>query len=73
MGWKITLFSWELELRSGVAVLIKNDVDCIIHSRIVDPSGHYLILKVVMEDNSYILTNMHLIEIKISLYFFETY
>ena len=26
MGWKITLFSWELELRSGVAVLIKNDV-----------------------------------------------
>ena len=58
----------------GVAALIKNGVDCIIHSTIVDPSGRYLILKVEIEDNSYILTNfMRLMEIKISLYFFETY
>ena len=43
----------------GVAVLIKNDVDCIILSRIFDPSGHYLILMVAIEDNSYILTNIY--------------
>ena len=43
----------------GVAVLIKNGVDCIIHSTIVDPSGRYLILKVEIEDKSYILTNIY--------------
>ena len=43
----------------GVAVLIKNGVDCIIHSTFVDPSGRYLILKVEIRDNSYILTNIY--------------
>ena len=43
----------------GVAVLIKNGVDCTIHSTIVDTSGRYLILKVEIEDKSYILTNIY--------------
>ena len=43
----------------GVAVLIKNGVDCIIHSTIVNPSERYLILKVKIQDNLYILTNIY--------------
>ena len=43
----------------GVAVLIKNGVDCTIHSTIADTSGRYLVLKVEIEDKSYILTNIY--------------
>ena len=43
----------------GVLVLIRNGVDCIVHCKIVDPSGRYLILKVEIQDNSYILTNIY--------------
>lgn len=58
----------------GVAVLIKNGVDCTIHSTMVDTSGRYLILKVEIEDKSYILTNIYAPnKDKDLVVFFETY
>ena len=35
----------------GVAILIKKGVDCKICSKISDPSGRFIILKVIIEEN----------------------
>ena len=43
----------------GVAILVKKGVDCTIHSKILDPSGRYIILKAEIEDKMYILINIY--------------
>ena len=43
----------------GVAVLIRNGFNCIIHNTIIDPSGLYIILKVDIEDKVYVLINIY--------------
>ena len=42
----------------GVAILIKKGVDCKICSKISDPSGRFIILKVIIQENVYILVNI---------------
>ena len=38
----------------GVAILVKKGVDCTVHSRILDPSGRYIILKAEINDKMYV-------------------
>ena len=60
-GVEDSLFSWELELRRRCCSnIIKNGVDCTIHSTMVDTSGRYLILKVEIEDKIIIYSNIYL-------------
>ena len=42
----------------GVAILVKKGVDCTIHSKILDPLGRYVILKVENNDEMYVLINV---------------
>jgi len=37
-----------------VAILVKKGVDCTVHSRILDPSGRYIILKAEINDKMYV-------------------
>ena len=43
----------------GVAILFKKGVDCIIHSKILDPVGRYVILKAEIKDKMYLLINIY--------------
>ena len=43
----------------GVAILLKKGVDCVIHSKILDPQGRYIILKVEIKDKTYVLINIY--------------
>ena len=43
----------------GVAVLVKKGVEVIVHSKIMDPQGSFIILKVEFNDNLYVLTNVY--------------
>ena len=43
----------------GVAILSKKGVDCTIHSKILDPLGQYVILKVDINDKMYVLINIY--------------
>jgi len=43
----------------GVAILFKKGVDCTVLSKIEDPAGRYLILKVEFKDKSYVLINLY--------------
>ena len=43
----------------GVAILFKKGVDCIIHSKILDPGGRYVILKAEIKDNMSLLINIY--------------
>ena len=43
----------------GVAILVNKGVDCIIHSKIADPLGRYVILKAEFEDKMYVLINIY--------------
>ena len=43
----------------GVAILVKKDADCTIHSKILDPSRRYIILKAEIEDKMYVLINIY--------------
>ena len=43
----------------GVAILVKKDVDCTIHSKILDPSGQFVIIKTEMRDKMYVLINIY--------------
>ena len=43
----------------GVAILFKKGVDCIIHSKILDPGGRYVILKAEIKDKMYLLINIY--------------
>lgn len=43
----------------GVAILIKNGVDCTIHRKILDPLGRYIILKAQIQEKTYILINVY--------------
>ena len=43
----------------GVAILLKKGVDCVIHSKILDPQGRYIILKAEIKDKMYVLINIY--------------
>ena len=43
----------------GVAVLMKKGVEVIVHSKIMDPQGRFIILKVEFNDNLYVLINVY--------------
>ena len=43
----------------SVAILFKKGVDCIIHSKILDPVGRYVILKAEIKDKMYLLINIY--------------
>jgi len=42
-----------------VAILFKRGVDCIIHSKILDLVGRYVILKAEIKDKTYLLINIY--------------
>ena len=42
----------------GVAILVKKDVDCTIHSKILDPTGQFVIIKTETKDKMYVLINI---------------
>ena len=42
----------------GVAILVKKNVDCTIHSKILDPSGQFVIIKTEIKDKMYVLINI---------------
>ena len=44
----------------GVAILIKNGVDCTIHRKILDPLGRYIILKAQIQEKTYVLINVYM-------------
>ena len=43
----------------GVATIFKKGVDCIIHSKTLDPVGRYVILKAETKDKMYWLINIY--------------
>ena len=43
----------------GVAILLKKGVDCVIHSKILEPQGRYIILKAEIKDKMYVLINIY--------------
>ena len=43
----------------GTAVLMKKGVDVIVHSKIIDPQGRFIILKAEFNDNLYVLINVY--------------
>ena len=46
----------------GVAILFRKGVDCVIHTKILDPFGRYIILKAAINcnDKIYILINAYI-------------
>ena len=43
----------------GVAILIRNNFNCVIQKSIVDPQGRFIILKAGIQDKVYILVNIY--------------
>ena len=43
----------------GVAIPFKKGVDCVIHSKILDPIGRYVILKVEIKDKMFLWINIY--------------
>ena len=43
----------------GVAILFGKGVDCVIHTKILDPFGRYIILKTGINEKIYILINVY--------------
>ena len=43
----------------GVAILVEKDVDCTIHSQILDSSGQFVIIKTEIKDKKYVLINIY--------------
>ena len=43
----------------GVAILVKKDVDCTIHSKMLDPLGQFVIIKTEIKDKMYVLINIY--------------
>ena len=43
----------------GVAILVKKDVDCTIHPKILDPLGQFVIVKAEIRDKMYVLINIY--------------
>ena len=43
----------------GVAILLTKGVDCVIHSKILDSQGRYIILKAEIKDKMYVLINIY--------------
>ncbi|CAH3178682.1 unnamed protein product, partial [Porites lobata] len=43
----------------GMAILLKKGVDCVIHSKILDSQGRYIILKAEIKDKMYVLINIY--------------
>lgn len=39
--------------------MLKKDVDCAIHSKILDPSGQFVIIKTEIKDKIYVLINIY--------------
>ena len=64
LQWKI---EWGAKLISshgssnsrGVAIMIKNNLDCTIHHTVIDPMGRYIILKADIKDTTYLLINVY--------------
>ena len=46
-------------MRIGVAILFRKGVDCVIHTKILDPFGRYIILKAAINDKIYILNSVY--------------
>ena len=58
----------------GVAILLRKGVDCVIHTKILDPLGRYIILKAAIKDKIHILINIYApIKTKTSPAFSTTY
>ena len=43
----------------GVAILVKKDVDCTIHLKLLDPLGQFVIVKAEIRDKMYVLINIY--------------
>ena len=43
----------------GVAILVQKDVDCTIHSKILDPLGQFVIVKAEIRDKMYVLIDIY--------------
>ena len=43
----------------GVAILFGKGVDCVIHAKILDPFGRYIIFKTAINEKIYILINVY--------------
>ena len=43
----------------GVAILVKKDADCTIHSKILDPLGQSVIVKAEIRDKMHVLINIY--------------
>ena len=50
----------------GVAVLMKKGVEVIVHSKIMDPQGRFIILKVEFNDNLYVCSEQRQRQCQIS-------
>ena len=48
------LWLMAVQIHVGWQSLLKKGVDCTIHSKILDPSGRYIILKAEVEDKMYV-------------------
>ena len=42
-----------------VVILVKKDVDCTIHPKILDPLGQFVIVKAEIRDKMYVLINIY--------------
>ena len=40
-------------------MLIRNGLNCTLHKTITDPSGHFIVLKVEIDDKVYIFINIY--------------
>ena len=43
----------------GVAILVEKEVDCTIHSKILDPLGQFVIVKAEIKDKMHVLINIY--------------
>ena len=58
--WGAKLISSHASSNSrGVAIMIKNNLDCTIHHTVIDPMGRYIILKADIKDTTYLLINVY--------------
>ena len=58
MGREIILLHGNPNSRK-VAILFNKGADCIIHSKILDPAGRFVILKAQIKDKMYVLINIY--------------
>ena len=75
MGDRDSHVTWRFTDSCGVAILFRKGVDCVIHTKILDPFGRYIILQAAINcnDKIYILINAYILltKIRTSLFFFN--